>query len=249
MAVVGELTWGVTESTVYVGQTVTVPIASTSNKNEVPEFDSAGVADIVSSSTTELVIEGLREGTLSVPAGTIWTEANPAMDMETTNSFTLTVLPDLPKLYGSVNGLSKKIQKMYGPVETAVVTGVTGTVRAGSPGIGAGIQFDGAVFYNYVKNTIDLTKTPDYLSMHVGRFGGTYTLTLYYTDGTSYAFENGSYKIDPSLYGITWTDTPVYTGDDYIDLTATTALVSLSKEIKKLYGSVNGQAKLLLDNS
>lgn len=149
------------------------------------------------------------------------------------------------KLYGSVSGQSKLVRKLYGSVETAVVTGVTGTVRAGSPGIGAGIAFDGEVFYNYVKNTIDLTKTLDYLLMHVGRFGETYTLTLYYSDGTFYAFENGSSQIDPGLYGITWTEEPQYTGDDYIDLTATTVLMSLSKEIKKLYGSVNGQTKLV----
>lgn len=98
MAIAGELTWGVTTATVYVGQTVTVPIVSTSNKNEVPGFGSAAVADIASSSTTELVIEGLEEGTLAIPAGTTWTESSPAMDMETTNSFTLTVLPDNPKI-------------------------------------------------------------------------------------------------------------------------------------------------------
>ena len=148
-------------------------------------------------------------------------------------------------MYGPVNSQATRVSEFYGPVETAVVAGVTGVVRAGSPGINSGITFDGEAFYNYVKNTIDLTKTLDYLLMHVGRFGETYTLTLYYSDGTFYAFENGSSQIDPGLYGITWTEEPQYTGDDYIDLTDTTVLMSFSKRIKKIYGSANGQAKII----
>lgn len=97
MAVAGGFTWEETAATVYVGQTITVPIASDSNKNEVPGFGPTAVADIVSASSTELQIIGQSEGTLTIPAGTTWTEVNPAFDMATTNSFTLTVLPDEPR--------------------------------------------------------------------------------------------------------------------------------------------------------
>lgn len=140
--------------------------------------------------------------------------------------------------------IARPISEFYGPVETAVVTGVTGAVRAGSPGIGAGIQFDGAVFWNKVENVVDANKTMDYLQQRVGHGGDSHYLTLFYTDGTSYAFENGG-DVYEALYGITYTGTPDYSGFDYIDLTATTALMSLSKRIKKLYGSVNGQTKLI----
>lgn len=140
------------------------------------------------------------------------------------------------EFYGSVNGEAELANKVYGPVNETVLSGVTGTVREGSSGISSGIAFDGEVFYNYVKNTIDLTKIPDYLLMHVGRFGETYTLTLYYSDGTSYAFENGSYKIDPNLYGITWTEEPQYTGNDYIDLTPVYATNSVAKLIHQGFG-------------
>lgn len=139
---------------------------------------------------------------------------------------------------------AKTVDKIYGPVETTVVTGVTGAVRAGSPGIGAGIQFDGAVFWNKVENVVDSNKTMDYLQQRVGHGGDSHYLTLFYTDGTSYAFENGG-DVYEALYGITYTGTPDYSGFDYIDLTATTALMSLSKRIKKLYGSVNGQARMI----
>lgn len=98
MAVAGDLTWGVTEATVYVGQTTTVPVSSTSSKNQVPGFGPSAVASITSSSTTSIEITGNSVGTLTIPAGTIWIEESPALDMETTNSFTLTVLPDEPKV-------------------------------------------------------------------------------------------------------------------------------------------------------
>lgn len=98
MAVAGSLAWGETTATVYVGQTITVPITSDSSKNEVPGFGPTAVADIVSASGTELQIIGQSEGTLNIPAGTTWIEEYPAMDMSTTNSFTLTILPDEPKV-------------------------------------------------------------------------------------------------------------------------------------------------------
>lgn len=142
-------------------------------------------------------------------------------------------------LYGGSNSGAQRVTKLYGSVNETVLSEVTGTVRAGSSGISAGIAFDGEVFYNYVKNTIDLTKIPDYLFMHVGRFGETYTLTLYYSDGTFYAFENGSDRINPNLYGITWTEEPQYTGNDYIDLTPVYATNSVAKLIHQGFGHLN----------
>lgn len=125
MAIAGGLTWGVTEATVYVGHTVTIPITSDSNKNEIPGFSSVAVADIVSSSATELVIEGLKEGTLTIPTGTTWFETSPAMDMETINSFTLTVLPDNPKvatesMWADLASRIKALDAQIGDIDAAL---------------------------------------------------------------------------------------------------------------------------------
>lgn len=126
--------------------------------------------------------------------------------------------------------------KLYGPVEETIITGISGEVRNTSVGYGA-ITFNGTIFLNKVKSELDMSKTVDYLLMVSSHKGDSQTLTLYYTDGTSYVFENGAYVV-AQLYGIDWTRDHQYNGNDYIDLTETVIMETQSKQISKLYGPV-----------
>lgn len=139
------------------------------------------------------------------------------------------------EFYGSANSQAQRITKLYGSAEGPILTGVTGTIRAGSPGISAGMQFDSTVFWNKVKNVIDISKTMDYLQQFVGHGGDSHTLTLFYTDGTSYAFENGAYVYE-NLYGITYRGSSDYAGFDYIDLTPTYTTGNVAKLIHQGFG-------------
>ena len=208
---------------------------------------SAVTVDTLTGSGTKagtFTVSNLSSGTTYTITAALSTSAGEVVS----NIITFDTATPNPKLYGPVNGVTKEIAKLYGPVTTTIVTGVSGTIRSGSAGIGAGIQFDGAVFWDKVKNVVDTSKTMDYLQQQVSHGGDSYYLTLFYTDETSYAFENGG-DVDTNLYGITYTGTPQYSGLDYIDLTTTTTTGTVTKEIQKLYGSVNGQTKLVYQSS
>lgn len=133
MAVAGSLTWGQATATVRVGATISVPVSSDSSKNDVPGFSSVGVAEIVSASSTEVVIRGLANGTLNVPAGTTWAETDPALDMNTTNDFTLTVLPDEPKV-----ALESQWEDLANRVKAK--SDVTITMTSTDPGEGVALE-------------------------------------------------------------------------------------------------------------
>lgn len=87
----GSLTWGQATATVAVGETVTVPVVSDVAPNNNLSF--SPVAEIVSSTTRQIVFRGLSVGTKTIPTNTSWsqTDGTVTSDTNTTNAFTLTV--------------------------------------------------------------------------------------------------------------------------------------------------------------
>lgn len=144
-------------------------------------------------------------------------------------------------LYGSVNGQSKKIIKLYGSANG--VNGVSGEIRAG--GIGNVTAFDGEIFWEKQRTRLNSTAI-DYIDVrYAASFLGNYFfIYVYYTDGTSEQ-QIYSTNIGANLKtncGITVTS-PYTLGHDYIDITLFYG--NVTKEITKLYGSVNGETKLI----
>lgn len=150
-------------------------------------------------------------------------------------------------LYGSVNGNTKKVIKLYGPVLQTIPTGVTGTIRSG--GVGNVTAFDGDTFWAQASPILN-SKALDYLRVRCDGGSGTtsYRVDAYFTDGTAYqsvvGWDTSSVIAD---YGITVLSSGAE-GSDYIDLTVVTSQVQATKRIAKLYGSVNGSAKLVYED-
>lgn len=143
-------------------------------------------------------------------------------------TFTTASLPATTKLYGSVNGEAKEVKKLYGSVQSTI------TVYTIS-------SFDNNPNFNH--NTFDsryrssygmMTKAP----LRIEPFTG--YARLYFTDST-YVSITEPY----TAWG--FNDNTVYTGNAHA--TASYADVNVAKRIVKLYGSVNGSAKLLYEDT
>lgn len=163
-------------------------------------------------------------------------------------STSATTLSASPRLYGSVNGATKQITKLYGGVSSRTLDSVTGTIRTPSNGIITG--FNATTFVANIPSSsgYEVDKTLSYVEVGSGGDTGIITIWLNYTDSTRNQVYRG---VEPSLvYGISIdpfaSDDPV---TDYLDLTPVYTTASLSKEVVKLYGSVNGQTKLIYESS
>lgn len=143
------------------------------------------------------------------------------------------------KLYASVNGETKEIIKLYGSVNG--VNGVSGEIRAG--GVGNVTAFDGEIFWDKQRMNLNSTAV-DYIDIRYAHsIGWFWVIDVYYSDGTAtqsigtiVAGEQSKLYDD---YGITINNSTL--GHDYIDITLLYG--NVTKEITKLYGSVNGQTK------
>lgn len=129
--------------------------------------------------------------------------------------------------------------KLYGSTNQATITGVTGEIESG--GAGNVTAFDADVFWaNHATfNSLNVSQLNVQLeSSHNWR------LILEFSDyPTPQTLASGG----PSIvldYGITLAHTFTI-GTDKIDLTTITTTTDVTKEITKLYGSVNGQTKLI----
>ena len=150
----------------------------------------------------------------------------------------------MPKLYGSVLGLSKEIKKLYGSVPQTVVTSVTGTTRSG--GTGNVTAFDADTFWAAASSSLASTAVSYIKVISQGGLGA-YNLDVYYSDGSSTThLEHTVSSGVLATYGITAVS-PSSVGQDYIDMVVTTEQQDASKKIIKLYGSVNGQTKLIYE--
>lgn len=156
------------------------------------------------------------------------------------------------KIYGSVNGETKTIRRLYGKATGA--TGVTGTIDSGVGFAGNVTAFDGDTFWEAAREKIYLFKNNGgeypsevaivcdslgagqyiYFVVLVSPFSGQYIEVFNTTDAL--ALKND--------YGITVTNSLV--GYDYVSLSYTQGPTAI--RIRKLYGSVNGQTKLIFQD-
>lgn len=156
----------------------------------------------------------------------------------------------IPATYEAAAYKTKQITKLYGPIAQQITTGVTGTIRAGSTQVTA---FDADVFFAAASPDLDLTKTLSYIQVNMVKKGTVYVhdLRVYYSDGTYYQFfyhSSDGTMADFLAYGITATEPTGTSTTDYIDLTPITTTITVTKKITKLYGSVNGQTKLIFSD-
>lgn len=146
-------------------------------------------------------------------------------------------------IYGSVNGQTKKVKKLYGSVEREMASSVTGEVRQGYASDHF-VSFDGSTFLNntFASPYFKVLQAVYYTS------SDTVDIHIYYSDGTSATRLTGLPYSALADYGITM-DSYFATngGIVYIDLTPTITTQNVSKEIVKLYGSVNGVTKLVYE--
>ena len=161
-----------------------------------------------------------------------------------TKSLTFTTNPKQYTVYGPVNGETKTISKLYGPIQQQVITSLSGTIRTG--GVGNVTAFDPDTFLSAVSGSLASTDI-EYIEVICETQYNDYSATLYFASGTvpplTYLVRHGTYA-NLATYGITAASNPGgNSGSDFIDLTPTIGTVSVTKEITKLYGSVNGLSK------
>lgn len=144
----------------------------------------------------------------------------------------------------TLSGTTTLSYKLYGSVQTAVTT-VSGDIRSG--GEGNITAFDVNTFLSKMESDGRYTDSIEYVKVTPSNQDhGKYLISIYYVDEA-----HSTVMITPpvvyanmSSYGMTAKppETATY-GYDYIDFTYTTTTQSVSKQITKLYGSVNGQTK------
>lgn len=149
----------------------------------------------------------------------------------------------MPKLYGSVNGQTEEVTKLYGSVVGPVITGAaidptaTHITVADLDAFKVGIPTQFPLTRN--SGTDDLTK----IRLYSPGNGTNIVVYPYYNK-----WYNGVIKTvaEVEAWGITISD-PSSEWEETINITLGTA--PATKEIKKLYGSVNGLTKLVYSNS
>lgn len=126
--------------------------------------------------------------------------------------------------------------KLYGRGEATIITGVTGTIRAGGAGNVTG--FNATTFWSAVEGYVNFSKTLSYARAQSNSGGSKAALYLGYTDNTESQVDSSGIATfsDLANYGIT--GSPSVAGSDYIDLTLVYGTGYAAKEITKLYGGV-----------
>lgn len=145
-------------------------------------------------------------------------------------------------LYGSVNGEAKRVIKLYGPVEETIyeyrVTNFYGINN-----------FDSTKFNSAYQNKfVRMTKKPAQLIMNgntnYGEFGlryddNSYDKLVSWTSNTQYFVARNTWGIGNAISQSPWT--AAYSSSIYYR-------GWIAKKITKLYGSVNGQTKLIFSD-
>ena len=140
---------------------------------------------------------------------------------------------EINKLYGSVNGVTKTIEHLYGAAPTNVLTSVTGTIE---PGYAGNVTaFNGETFYNTIAQDPDLEEEiihsgKTIVAIDYGIFNGVWDSWVYFSDYTNMVIAGTNYPIDnPADLGLTVSY--VQDGYDMIDLTGTYDTQYFSKKI------------------
>ena len=162
-------------------------------------------------------------------------------------------IPATQALYGSVNGQSKRIEKIYGPV--AGVVSLDGNIASGGAGNVHG--YNGETFLKTLRtkapaqaaNIDDIDKIQVYVRMSGSLVIAQLSISVHSSSAGTYTRVENVYDPSTSVASSIlreWGFVP-YTyasGTDIVNITGTTQGF-LSKKITKLYGSVNGQTKLI----
>lgn len=210
------------------------------------------IAATISSSaatTGSFTVSGLSPNT----AYTIQTRMTTTAGSQAGDSISVTTQL-VAKMYGSVNGQAKQIQKMYGPIEVATL---------GSPSVsdpdsvidGGVVDYDklmftittyelpgsGYTWEDFIGNPFDLEIGGDGIAtLDIGAmFSNTLDLT-------------GNYGLTPADLGFTSTmiTTGTGTSSEIASITGTVDGTSTKAvKIVKIYGSVNGSAKLIYEDN
>lgn len=148
----------------------------------------------------------------------------------------------MAKLYGSVNGETKEINKLYGSVHKIItryiVTGFDNRLPQ---------YFNSTTFNNrYIAQYGDMEVLPS--SLRVITSGGYSTARLVFQDSTHidmFHWPEGSYTTQGNEWGFL-TLSPV---DGAAYSTPQTQQKDVATRIRKLYGSVNGETKLIYEDT
>lgn len=165
-------------------------------------------------------------------------------------SFTqVTTLPaPSAKLYGSVNNQAKRIQKLYG-AGTGVLSSCVLTVVSDSANMITG--FNAATFVSKLCSAHPEYATEGYLDgkrlrLIMYRDGSTPEVQLFLAEGTVSKAMLANRSSGTEEYGFTVDSSAAYQSVAYVSITSK-EFTQVAREIKKLYGSVNGVAKLIYE--
>lgn len=180
-----------------------------------------------SAASGSFTISGLTQNSVY----TVLTKATTTVGSTAGTTVTVDLRPEAT-LYGSVNGTTKRIDKLYGPVPVQYlrISGVSNQ-RSFNPA-----QFSGTYFSTY--GPISLTVYP--ITLDVSTSGSNTIVSIGYNNGTSktiFTYPTNNYNYAGSAWGWTSNNYPPVSGSIstyvYTDHYET-------KAIDKLYGSVNG---------
>lgn len=196
-------------------------------------------------------------GDITVPAtqnDSLAVQFQAASSPNVTSSYTyltswvpVSAVPPYGRIYGSVNGQAKLVQKLYAPIRgldsASITTGWQTLLNTFTP----------ATFIQKYNSTMDAStmigKTVSELILRSSTSGSNNFMSLYvgFTDNTEILCANGIQSSVATVvafadWGVTY-NTSSATTSEYTPMSITYGNVSHS--LSKLYGSVNGQSKLI----
>lgn len=190
---------------------------------------------------TTLTGSGTKSGTFTVTGLTSSATHTVAVTLSTSagetvsNTVTFTTATPNPILYGSVSGSTKKVKKLYGPVEVSESFSITpdGTVVQ---------AIDGVLLCATAKSQYPNTyKNAAYFVFTYS--SGTYSARGFDWGSNQVFYKAGSFTALRNV-GITFVS-PLLSGKSVTIPASYVTNCTISKEIKKLYGSVNGRTKII----
>lgn len=185
----------------------------------------------------------------------------------TSNTLTFTTATSVAsKLYGSVGGSAKEITKLYGPVK--VLDNMTGytivqpmtDIPNSATAVNMATLTAFSKTYTQLVQAISEGREIEYALGNILRIGGgNYNFQIAYrmTDGTNVSFRSFSNSDFNALASTVFSNTGITLNPDAAQgalassaiYPTTVDYTSVTKEIIKLYGSVNGETKLVYDSA
>lgn len=142
-----------------------------------------------------------------------------------------------PRFYGSVNDQTEKAEKFYGPVLQNVMTGVTGVITT-QKNVSA---FDGDTFWSVYGSSLN-AQDVDYVVASYNIRHDDWGIQMHYTSSPYQDLGTNLSTQDVEAAGFTL-NAMLDDGYDTITLTPVYTQMTATKEVVKIYGSVNGLTK------